>query len=803
MTRSWSFIAGDVKHPIRPRCVAHPLGRVLILILVAWVFPWPAAAAGRKRAVRPRFSPVITRMQLTEGSIAGDFQQSIGGRNFTPSTRVTVDGRPISNLTIVSSERIDFRMPSHVNGFVPIVVENNDGRAVAEFFYAPPPLDSLPRGFITTVAGIGKYVGEGRSAREVPIFAWDFALAPDGSVYLAEPPDGGVRRVMPDGFIERVAGTGLEDPRAEIGDGGKALDAALAWPNDVKIGPDGAVYIVAGSNNRIARVDPRTKILTTVAGSGPNGEGTYGGDGGPATKANLNSPNQVAFDSAGDMYILDVMNARIRRVDRNGIMTTFAGTGIRGFSGDGGPATAAQIDPGPNLDFGVLKIDGKDNVYLADVSNRRIRRIDAMTRNIDTVVGRGNGLQDGVPAQEVQLDDNLRGIAIDAEGRLYFTDSRRIRRVDHDGRVRTFLGGEQSGYSPDGTTAAEIRLMNPGRMEFDRATGDLYFVYLSAFRLCRLDHATQTIQTVAGIWPHVFGENGPGARARLENWMWQIALLDGDPVFGDGPYLRRLRSDGTLQTLAGSATALWPQFSGGIFAAGVAVDRVGNIFICSNGVARISPDGVYTSLTQQEPGFGGDGGLVGDGLVDNPTGLALDSKGNLYIADTYNHRIRRIDGVTGIISTVTGNAPPHPPNVPIVPEPSTGDGGPASEARVQLPYWIAVDGQDRLYVADTDRIRRIDSDGVIRTVVPSCMGPLTSNSRGEVFVLCDDVRRITGTNQWSVVAPLGGSGPTSGDGGPSDEAVLGANGFAVGEDGTIYVTDLAERRVRAIKGNPS
>lgn len=649
--------------------------RVLLrLLVVAFVFAHiSTAAAVRRRAARmPPTPPAIFSVTPSSATIRGGTRLIVRGSGLSPGSQVSIDGAVVPGVQF-DGDTLTLIAPPRINGFAVLAVTNLHGRATTELLYVPPPLEELNGGDITTVAGIGKYLGEGRNAREVPIAAADFAIQSDGTLYLAEPQNGVVRRVTAAGKIERVAGNGAAFAGADIGDGGPAVEATLQFPNDVELGPDGAVYIVDAFNNRIRRVDLQTGMITTVAGSGPNGtccaQNNFSGDGGPATAARLNSPSQVAFDRARNMYILDVMNLRIRKVSPDGIITTVAGNGSRGFGGDGGLATAAQLDIGPNADYGALKVDAAGNIYIADHSNRRVRRVDAASGVIDTVLGGGSRIDDGADARSVELSGFF-GMAIDADARVYFTDSARIRRLDTDGRVRTLVGTEQqSGYSEDGTSASAARLTNPGRMHV-QPDGELFFIDFFQGLLRRLDRSTGRIVTDAGIIPRAFGENGPAIAAQLDPDMWQVAIdSNGQVVFGGGPRLRRLERSGTLKTIAGGSLldptirpgASRPALASSVTATAVAADRNGNLFIADREVGKVSPDGIYTPLTKNGRGFSGDGGPSSQALVDNARNLSLDSRGNLYVADTLNHRIRRIDAATGIITTIVGNAPPHPP----------------------------------------------------------------------------------------------------------------------------------------------
>ncbi len=211
---------------------------------------------------------------------------------------------------------------------------------------------------------------------------------------------------------------------SSLGDGGLATEARLSSSSGVAVDGSGNLYIAESEGNRIRKVDASTGIISTIAGTGREG---YGGDGGPATAAQLYYPVRVALDAAGNIYIADVGNDRIRKVDAStGIISTVAGTGRQGYSGDGGPATAAQLA----FPFGVA-LDGAGNLYIADAANHRIRRVDA-GGTITTVVGTGQGgfSGDGGPATAARLLGPI-DIALDGAGSLYIADllNHRIRRV--------------------------------------------------------------------------------------------------------------------------------------------------------------------------------------------------------------------------------------------------------------------------------------------------------------------------------------------------------------------------------------
>jgi myo-inositol-hexaphosphate 3-phosphohydrolase/sugar lactone lactonase YvrE len=279
-------------------------------------------------------------------------------------------------------------------------------------------------GKITTIAGTGSagYSGDNGPATAARLNnPHGIAVDRAGNVYVADSPNQRVRRISPTGIITTVAGTGSSGYN---GDGIPATTAQLNYPKGVEVGPDGALYISDANNDRVRRVDLSTAIITTVAGSGVAGAS---GDGGPATAARLNTPRNVAFGPNGDMYIADDLNFKVRKVSAaTGIITTVAGTGVAGYGGDGGPATAARMN-----EVRDVAVDGAGNVYIADEINHRIRRVDpagVMSTFAGTGVAGFSG--DGGAATAARIR-GPRGVAVDPSGRVLIGDTANhaVRRV--------------------------------------------------------------------------------------------------------------------------------------------------------------------------------------------------------------------------------------------------------------------------------------------------------------------------------------------------------------------------------------
>jgi sugar lactone lactonase YvrE len=361
----------------------------------------------------------------------------------------------------------------------------------------------------------------------------------------------------------------------------------------------------------------QAQTITTFAG---NGTGGYSMDNIAAVGSELNHPFGIAFsNSSGSLYITDRTNNRIRKVSSAGIISTVAGNGVSGFTGDGGPATAAEIaDP---VD---VAVDGSGNIYIADKSNNRIRKVD-VAGNISTVAGIAtSGFSgDNGPATNAQLA-TPRGVAADSHGNIYISDqgNNRIRKVDNTGIITTIAGNAVTGYNGDGIAATDAQLKGPYGIAVD-GTGNIYLCDVDNERIRKIDNSG-IITTVAGTGTG--GYNGDGIAA--------TAAQLSEPI-------------------------------------GVAVDGSGNVFIADGWNARIRAVGntglIYTIAGNGTAGFSGDGGAAVFAQLNDPYGVAVDGSGNVYIADYTNNRIRSMTKPTKV-NSIGGTTK----EMKIYPNPSSG-----------------------------------------------------------------------------------------------------------------------------------
>lgn len=309
--------------------------------------------------------------------------------------------------------------------------------------------------------------------------------------------------------IKTIAGTGKA---GHSGDGGPAAAAELNNPYGLTIGPDGALYICEVDNNVVRRLDLKTGQISTVAGNGQKG---YAGDGGPALEASLNQPYEVAFDHAGNMFFAEMPNHVIRRIDaETKIISTLAGTGAPGFSGDGGPANKAQLRQPHSI---AIDPSGS-SLYIADIGNHRIRRVDLSTGTISTFAGTGEGkpAADGASLDGTPLN-GPRAMAFDSRGDMYLVlrEGNAVYRIDMRNRtIHHIAGTGANGYSGDGGPALEAKLSGPKGISI-APDGSVFIADTESHTIRRINTKTGIIETIVGNGSRGDGPDGPPLSCRL------------------------------------------------------------------------------------------------------------------------------------------------------------------------------------------------------------------------------------------------------------------------------------------------
>ncbi len=592
-------------------------------------------------------------------------------------------------------------------------------------------------GNVTVFAGNGQtgYSGDGGPATSATIGEVEgIALDGQGNLFLADHSNFTIRRIdAATGIITTIAGTGT-GIGSYTGDGGPATKATLNFVRGVAVDGTGNVFIADTFNNVVRRVDASTQVITTYAGNGTN-SGPLG-DGGPATSARLSNPSGVAVDAAGNLFIAE--GSRVRRVDAvthmittaesgltgpkglsfdtfgnlyigdltrvlrvDGVthaITTVAGNGTTGFSGDGGPATSALL----NLAWAALA-DPAGNVYIADGNNNRIRKVDAGTHFINTIAGGGTG-GDGGPATSALLSFFVppTGIAFDGGGNLFIAEveSARVRRVDGGSKTITTVAGLGFPvFSVPSGPAASSGLAGPLDVAFDPA-GNLYIIDNGAvLKVNASTHAISPLALPATVQcPETLVADASGF----------LFVADGctEIVFRVDP------STGAASPYAGNGTPGYGGDGGPATSAslrinfgGLALDSAGSLYIADDGnnvVRKVDATQHFISTVAGNFalgfGYSGDGGPATSAALGSPYSVALDSFGNLFIADG-NGVIRRVSASNGIITTVSGNFNALTS--------LSGDGGDALLAAM-APAYLAFDSSGGLYFSDFgSRVRQV------------------------------------------------------------------------------------------------
>jgi uncharacterized protein (TIGR03437 family) len=565
-------------------------------------------------------------------------------------------------------------------GYITGVAVDNSGNL---FLLDQTRVREVSGGVVTTIAGNGAfgYSGDGGPALSAE---WrqpnGIAVDASGNVYIADTGNNRIRRIA-NGVITTVAGNGAA---GFAGDGGAATSAELSSPNGVAVDSSGNLYIADTGNARVRKVSAGT--ITTVAGNGTPGST---GDGGPAIAAEL-TPYAIAVGSTGNLYIVEFPGS-ISEVS-NGVINTVAGNGTPGFSGDAGPAISAEL----NQPMGVA-VDSSGDIFIADYLNDRVRKV---TDGIIETAAGGGGVGDNGPATKAQLDAP-EGIAIDSNGNLYIADSgsNRVREIAR-GYISTAAGDGISGYSGDNGPPNKAELAGPTAVALDSG-GDLYIVAGSEVR-----------KIAGGAITTVVGTNG------LTNNVELIAPFGLTVDSAGNLYIANTYGDDIIEISNGTATTIaGTQFNAGYSGDsgpaaraqlnapyGIALDSAGSLYFAdaNNAAVRKISKGVITTIAGSGvPGFGGDNGPATNAQLYFPTGVALDSAGNLYIADNANDRVRKVSG--GVITTIAGSGVHG----------FGGDGGPATAALLDAPFDVAVDTSGDVYFSEggSNRLRMLTPSG--------------------------------------------------------------------------------------------
>ncbi len=522
-----------------------------------------------------------------------------------------------------------------------------------------------------------------------------------------------------------------------LGNGGPATNAGLGQLTGLAF-RTGNLYICDIDHHIVVKV--ASGIATVVAGNGTVGQ-FADGDGGPATSAGLFTPIGVVFDSSGNMYIADADQGSIRKVTPTGTISTFAGcpncTDANVTPVEGVFRTDTVMSP-----IGIA-IDASNNVYVSDGNHKRVRKILASNGNVYTVAGNGNigPSGDGGLAVNASLSGDTRGISLDSSRNVYISDGNRLRKVTAStGIINTIAG-------PSGFTSLDDSFVD--------GAGNVYVA--DTFNAVYKVAPGGSVTNIIGPGPYGFsGDGGPATNAGFK-YLWGIARDGSGNIYVADQFNYRVRkvtvSTGIINTFAGSGRGnFWgdggPATSAGIDKPqGMAFDSSGNMYIAdtySNRVRKVTTGGTISTIAGTGlPGFSGDGGAATSARLNEPTSVAVDSNGNVFVSDSANDLVRKITP-GGVISTYAGGGG------------SLGDGGPATMAQLQGGSSIALDRYNNLYIADRQNFR---------------------------------VRKVTAST--GIINTVAGNGvfAYSGDGGPATSASVAPSNISIGPDGSLYITE--------------
>lgn len=588
-----------------------------------------------------------------------------------------------------------------------------------------------------------------------------------------------------------------------VGDKAIATKACVMFPQFGSLDSAGNIYLADDFGNRIRMYNATTHVITTVAGD--QGQYGYNGEGIKATMAAMGFPRSViVFDSAGDFYYTDDGSNRIRAVV-GGIVNTVIGNGTGGYTGDGGPGTSAEINQPTGL-----ALDASGNLYFSDTGNQVIRMWNPSTQIVITVAGNGTagfGGDGGLPT--AAMLDSPRGIGFDSQGNFYIADTlnSRIRIVTGIGTsgalINTIAGNGSSGFSGDGGPATSAAINFPRGVVV--SNGILYISNAGHSRVRSVNLTNQVISTYAGTGYGYDGETDPPLSARFETSTGMMVDSSGDLLVIDAGQSRIRRvTPSAVPTILGGYKG---DNGKGVDAClngpeNMSFDAAGTYYVVEangNHVRKVGSKGTITTIADNSGVFGytGDGGGAGTATLAVPMGVAADKSGNVYIADSFNYVIRKVNSknvistfdndvtFANLVSLTTdaqGNLYSVDQGACVVREITpqgvssiiagllngcgyNGDGIPATTAQLSQPYGIALDGSGNIYIGDAgnNRVRVISTSGTIST--------------------------IAGTGVCGF----------SGDSGPATSATLCApSGVAVDPLGRVFIADYNNNRVRVI-----
>jgi sugar lactone lactonase YvrE len=623
------------------------------------------------------------------------------------------------------------------------------------------------------------------------------AVDSSGNVYVADQANDAIRKITPGGVVTTLAGTigvrGSSD--------GTGAAASFYLPVGIAVDSSGNVYVSDAGNQTIRKITS-AGVVTTLAGS----VGVAGGANGTGSAATFNAPLGIAVDSSGNVYVAEEINSDIRKITSAGVVTTLAGTlSVPGIT-DGMGVLARFNAPD------AVAVDGSGNVYVADTGNDTIRMI-TPGGAVTTLAGSAKhvGSADGTGTAALFYAPD--GVAVDSSGNVFVSDDANstIRKVTPGGVVTTVAGVALSYGFADGTGTGS-RFDGPFGIAVD--SGDNLYVADTGNDTIRKITASGVVTTLAGT-PGTGFSDGTGAAAHFNNPAAMVVDGSGNLYIADelNDTIRKVAPGGVVTTLAGTPGLTASNDGTGSGASfydpyGIGIDGSGNLYVAdasNDTIRKVTPGGVVTTIAGQPLVAGSTNGTGSAALFNDPVGVAVDSAGNIYVAEQGNFDIRKITP-GGVVTTFAGT----PGSVGFA-------DGTGAAAQFNLPTGLAVDSSNNVYVADyaNDIIRKITPGGVVTTIAGkggnsgSTDGTgtaarfnvplgITIDANGNLFVCEEKGNTIREITPAGVVTTLAGTPSLAGstDGTGASALFNGPSGIAVDGSGNLYVDDTDNDLVR-------
>ena len=657
------------------------------------VVQYPANTSG---PVYAAFSTPDFRIKRNSGSMAmsystnlsaGQFNWSVSGSWLRvssscltdagcPSVSVAWDANPDSTSRTATLQLVTIDGRSIPGGQVSLIQDGN----------IPQATDAQ----LSLAAGRGDHDGDSALSAIVRVPS-DLALDADGALWFGEINVPRIRRVLPDGTVQTMIGNWLTSGNTS----GPASSVRLNSPRGLWFTPSGDLYFADSGTNMVRKLGTDGNV-TLIAGNGTN---SSTGDGGKATLASLRGPYGVAVATDGTVYVSDTSSHRIRKISPDGIIAPFAGTGVGGYGGDTGPAAQARLNSPAGLAFAP---DG--SLLIADQSNNRVRRV-APDGTISTIAGTGVCGSTGDNGQATAATICSPTKLSVKDGQIYIGGSARVRRIAADGKISTL---------PSALIGLFGMAVLPGGQTY---VADNYANQVFLLR----DGGSAPVAGLANADRSDVGHEA--VNARLNNIGGATQDAAGNVLFSDSQrhQVLRITPDGTLEAVAGSGSVYDSANKAMALNApvpspkGILVHPDGSIYIAvSCNVKRLDPATGMLSLFAGSTSCGyRDATSPTDARFYGISQMALGPDGSIYLADSYNYRIRKVDP-TGAVTTLAGNGTYGPAT----------DGVDATTSPLRYPQGIAVDAQGTVYFSDSYnyRIRRIGTDGILSTFAGSSWG---------------------------------------------------------------------------------